>query len=163
MGLNVFDIVTFIIVALTEIWLVGDMVVKMARDNVQIFTKSSPLLFPFLLSIVLGICLIMLSVRLFRDRINMVNENKTEETGESGTGISKLLITFLVILLIYTYFLPVFHFIIATMIFVFIAMVLVNETGQKLINKLLIPVIISITVVPLIYYVFYNIFDVVFP
>ncbi len=168
MGLNFFDVVTFIIVLLTEVWLIGDILIKVIKDNVEIFTKSSPMLFPFMLSVVLGFCLILLFVRLWKQRKialadKMGETQKAEGTPRVKMGISKIMIIFLILLLVYSYILPIFHFILATILYVIIGMILINEEEKKITRKIVKPVIIAVIAVPIIYYVFYNIFEVIFP
>ncbi|MCF8009310.1 MAG: tripartite tricarboxylate transporter TctB family protein [Halanaerobiales bacterium] len=170
MGLNIFDKISFLLVFITEALLVGDIAYKVGFDDFQIFTKDSPLLFPFLLSIILGICVVFLFIRLYNKMMESKDKqkiNKQEDTsiifGSSDNKISKSLIIFLLIFIIYSIFLPMFHFLIATIIFVFITMTILNESQESIKKKALKSLAISIVAVPLIYYIFYNVFEVVFP
>jgi len=144
-----------------------DIINKYSQQNIKIFSIESPILFPFLLGLHLLINF-MLELRAEIKNRPTKAENIVEKMGEKaivenkqGKEILTILI-FTAISLIYMYILPIFHFIIATSIYMFLIMFIANNR-DNILQRLVKSAIWTAITIPIIYYIFYGIFDVILP
>lgn len=130
------------------------------QDN-DLLSIESPLIFAFLVGIVIFICLIITIVGEFRE----IRENK-----ESYQVFNREANAELVRVAVYSFSLFVFvslfkyiHFNVSTAIFMFIGMFLLNNAKESILKKAYKAFGATLITVPLLYLVFHEIFKVMLP
>jgi magnesium-transporting ATPase (P-type) len=130
-------------------------------DNIKLFTPDSPLIFAFLVGVVLIICIAITMV----GEIAKIKANTQSQEAGIWNKYRELIKVFLFIVLIlsYAYFLRILHFRAATTIFLAISMYALNIIKEKQVNKMLKSAAAAAITVPVFYYIFSGIFKVLLP
>ncbi len=151
--------ISLIIFVIIEALIIFDIVNKTVNEDVVIFSKRSPILFPFLIAVIIGGSLLVYFVRLFLNRKSVTKDLDSHISRESVL----LVVGNLAALLLYAFLLPKLHFMATTILYMFLVMVFINDTKDRVGKKFFKAILISVILVPVIYYVFANVFNVVFP
>lgn len=163
-----YRVISLLFVVLVIIVIYLDLNRKYFQQGIKLFTIDSPLVFPFLVFFTLIINFIFELKNEIKKILKYFSFSKTSDTIQHSTQSiipSKELVdilVFTIISLIYVYILPIFHFIIATSLYMFCIMVIENKS-DRFINKLTKSVLATAITIPLIYYIFYGIFEVILP
>ncbi len=163
-----YKVISLLFIALIIIIICFDISGKYFQQNINLFTVDSPLIFPFLILLTLTICFLFE----LRSEINNIFEyfiyprtNDLNQKGKQNKIKNEELLDifiFIIISVAYVYVLPKFHFILATSLYMFCLMIVVNES-DKFVYKLAKSALATAITIPIIYYVFYGIFDVILP
>jgi hypothetical protein len=133
----------------------------LVSEEINLFAIDSPLLFAFLIGITMLICFIITVLGEFKaDRTaNKAPEDSTEEV------LIELRNVFLYTLGIFIYSLLVrkLHFMLASIAFLSVTMIMLNTNEGKIASKAGKAAVASIFTVPILYYVFHGIFNVMLP
>jgi hypothetical protein len=163
-----YRVISLLFVALVITIVYFDISGKYFQQGIKLFTVDSPLIFPFLVFFTLIINFIFELRNEIKKILNFFSYSKTQDVLQKNSNNiiqTKELVDifiFTVISIIYVYILPRFHFIIATSLYMFVIMVVVNES-DKFVYKLIKSALATAITIPLIYYVFYGIFEVILP
>ncbi|MDD3655236.1 MAG: tripartite tricarboxylate transporter TctB family protein [Atribacterota bacterium] len=163
-----YRVISLLFVALVITIVYFDISGKYLQQGIKLFTVDSPLIFPFLVFFTLIINFIFELRNEIKKILNFFSYSKTQDVLQKNSNniiqTKELLDIFIftVISIIYVYILPRFHFIIATGLYMFVIMVVVNES-DKFVYKLTKSALATAITIPLIYYVFYGIFEVILP
>lgn len=138
-----------------------DLFKLMFVSKIKLFDLNSPLIFGFI--VVIGL-LVFLVLSFLSDRKNKRAAAASAEEKETAveTGELKKIVLYVLGLILYIILLPRLHFIAATLIFMAVVVFLLNE-AQNFTRKLLTAVVSAAIFVPVVYYVFYGIFNVILP
>lgn len=163
-----YKVTSILFVALIIIIIGFDISGKYFQQNIKLFTVDSPLIFPFLIFFTLVLCFIFeLRDEIVKDLKYFFHSRTNDLIQISIKSIIQRkelldIFVFTIISIVYVYILPRFHFTLATSLYMFCIMVVVNES-DKLVHKLTKSALATAVTIPLIYYVFYGIFDVILP
>jgi len=129
-------------------------------SKIELFDLYSPLIFCFLVAFGLLFFLVLS----FVGDLKQKQAAAKEEEKEVAVDVEELkrIILYVLGLIIYIMLLPRLHFVAATLIYMAIIVFLLTE-ATAFTTKLLRAVISSIIFVPVVYYIFYGIFNVVLP
>ncbi len=150
---------SIIIVAAVCLLTFGDIGYFVFTQGIPLLTVDSPIIFPFLICMVLLICLISIAVR--EIRIWTARKGSDKDDAEIIKDLKAVVIYF-VGTVVYIMLLKNLHFILGTIIYIFAVMFLLHESNRfvERVYKILIPCLIT---VPIVYFVFNGIFDVILP
>jgi hypothetical protein len=149
--------VPYAFLVLVIILMFHNLFTMMFKSKIKLFEIRSPLIFCFIVAFGL---LVFLVLSIMDDIKNADNtENKSTFIEDEDL---KRIILYVIGLIVYVRLLPIFHFMTTTMIFMIIVTFLLNDS-KKVTHKLLQSIISSVILVPVVYYVFYEIFDVMLP
>lgn len=163
----VYRIISALFVTLVVAIIIFDMSGKYFQNNIAIFSITSPLIFPFLVLVVLFICTIFewgIIIKRIRQAINKLPQKETIQQTKSPFLKKEMLnmSIFIILSLLYILILPKLHFIYSTSIYMFCIMVVINEQ-DKLAVKAFKALLATAITIPIIYYIFYGIFVVILP
>ncbi|MBN2395386.1 MAG: tripartite tricarboxylate transporter TctB family protein [Candidatus Atribacteria bacterium] len=163
----VYKIISLLFVGLIITITYIDISGKYFQQNIDIFTVNSPLIFPFLVFLTLFIGFIFELRAMIKEVLPILSHNKNDrKIGQNKNLIQSKetfhIFSFIVISLIYVYILPRLHFNLATSIYMFCIMIIINEKDQ-FISKLIKAFIATGVTIPVIYYIFYEVFEVILP
>ncbi|MBY8988814.1 MAG: tripartite tricarboxylate transporter TctB family protein [Candidatus Lokiarchaeota archaeon] len=162
----IINIMALLLTFIIEVAMVFDIVRIMVVRDIKIFSVDSPLIFSFFISIILGVCFIFVLVQEIskylakKRKKGMISTNTKKITKDKN--IIKVVIFFIGTIL-YVYLLPGLHFFMGTIIYMFLVMLLLNDSEEKITSKIGKLFFISIIVLPIIYFIFSNIFNVLLP
>lgn len=130
-----------------------------SKDGIELFSVESPLVYPTLIGVSMLICWILTIIKEIR------NADQKKSQAESKELIHDVLVAlgFVVGVLVYTLVIDIIGFMVGTILFLIIGMVLMNYDELKLINRIKSAAIVSCITVPLLYYVFHEVFRVMLP
>ncbi len=129
------------------------------NDGIELFSTTSPLIFPFLIGIVMLVCLIS---TIFVEMKKSKEENKDETSDEFLYDLKKVVIYTLGVIA-YALVIKKIGFLVGTGVYLIIAMSYMNYEEQKIEKKAGRAAIVSFVAVPLLYFIFYKIFHVMLP
>ncbi|MBP8717971.1 MAG: tripartite tricarboxylate transporter TctB family protein [Candidatus Atribacteria bacterium] len=162
-----YRVISLLFVGLVIIIVGIDISGKYFQQGIALFSIDSPLIFPLLIFLTLVISLIF-ELRTEIKKILSISSHYRKEQGiekDKDLFQTKNIINifiFIVISLVYIYILPELHFIAATSLYMFCIMVVINDT-DKIFFKLAKAFLATGITIPIIYYVFYDIFGVILP
>lgn len=159
---KVIDLISFLFVVIICTIIFGNLGTLIFIKKIRLFSIDSPLVFAFLVGIVLLICLVITIVK-ERPKTGGKRIESDVNSNEDKYGEYKTVICFVVGLFIYVQLLKVLHFRLGTTVYMLIAMFLLNTSNYKRINKLVKAVAATLVTVPLLYFVFNGIFNVMLP
>ncbi len=130
-----------------------------SNNGIELFSVTSPLVFPFLIGVTISICWI---ITLITEIKNSPEKRQYAESKEllHDVGVA---ITYIIAVLIYSAVIGKIGFIIGTIIFLIIGMVFMNFDEANMVKKIGKAAIVSCVTVPLLYYVFHEVFRVMLP
>lgn len=154
------DIFVYAIVASIIAIILGSIVNWVNKDGLVLFETTSSLVFPFMIGIAL---LIILILTIISDlRFAAKNHDSSENKGELAHDVL-LAGLYAGGVLIYTVVVPILGFIVGTIIFLALIMILMNYEEINLKKRALKAVVVSAVAVPVLHYVFYEVFKVMLP
>lgn len=155
------DLVVFIFLALLCGFILFSIVDCVINQNIELFSISSPLVFALLVGILLVIFLI---ITIYQDLKSdkKVEENREESSKELLYDI-KIAVIFTIGVLLYTLLLKHIGFMIASIIFMLISMAVLNTDDASMWKKLIKGSIVSVIIVPVLYFIFHELFNVMLP
>jgi hypothetical protein len=149
--------VPHIFLALVIVSMFYNLYTMMFKSKIKLFDIRSPLIFCFIVAFGLLVFLVLA----FISDIRKVDNTESKSTFIEDEDLKRV-IFFVIGLIIYVRLLPVLHFTTTTIIFMIIVTFLLNDV-TKVTKRLLQSIISSVILVPVVYYVFYEIFDVMLP
>jgi hypothetical protein len=141
--------------------MIASLAVFVLADGKKLFSLTSPLVYAFLVSVLLVVFLV----------INIVQElrRRKQAAGKESVSKAELLQELQVVglytagLLLYVFLLRYLHFLIGSLIFLALGMFVLNKTKASMGRKALFAGVASVITVPILYVVFSIIFDVILP
>lgn len=127
--------------------------------GIDLFSVSSPLVFPFLICISMLICWF---ITIYSD-IKSAHKKIYEESPKELLHDIGIVIVFIIGVLIYTAVIGKVGFIFGTILFLIVTMVFMNYDEPKMAVKIKNAAIVSFVTVPLLYYIFHEVFRVMLP
>jgi len=163
----VYRMVSILFITLVVAIIFFDVGGKYFKNDMAIFSITSPLIFPFLVLVVLLVCIIFewgIVIKKVRQAINLRRRKESHQQAKNLYFRKEIIdmVVFIILSLIYIFLLPKLHFIYATSIFMFSLMVAINDQDKFIIKTLKALLATGITI-PVIYYIFYGIFGVILP
>lgn len=160
------NISVLIVIFTIEVAMVFDMARIMVVRDIKIFSVDSPLIFSFLISIILGACFIFVLAQEISKYLAMKREKTITPTNMEKIikhkNITKFIIFFIGTIL-YVYLLPTLHFFVGTIVYMFLMMLLLNDSEERITSKICKSFFISLIYLPVLYFIFSNIFNVLLP
>lgn len=158
-GLRWIDWLVIIIVGIIICSMLININELVVSKNIDLFSVTSPLVFPFLIGISMLICWF---VTIYSD-IKTVHKKTYEESSKELLYDIGIVIVYIIGVLIYIAVIGKIGFIFGTIIFLIIAMVFMNYDEPKVAVKIRNAAIVSFITVPVLYYVFHEVFRVMLP
>ena len=134
----------------------------MDTRNMALFSVTSPLIFPFLI----GIALLVFIALTFISDLRGVKKSEDEDEENDGERLSLdvgMAVLYAVGVIAYTYVIRRVSFVPGSIAFLVIAMAIMNYEEQKIGLRIGKATIVSLVAVPVLYYVFHSIFNVMLP
>jgi hypothetical protein len=128
------------------------------NDGIELLSVYSPLVFPFLIGITLLICWVLTII----NEIRIVGNEQSQDSKELMYDIS-IAVIYIFGVLIYSFVIGKVGFIIGSVLFLIIGMVFMNFDESNMIIRIRNAAAVSCITVPLLYYVFHEIFKVMLP
>lgn len=152
--------VPYILLIVVIVAMLYDLFRMMFVSKIELFDLYSPLIFCFL--VVLGLLIFL--VLSFLSDLKKNKETATKEEKETAVETEELkrMVLYVLGLILYIILLPRLHFILTTIIFMALVVFLLDEAAALNV-KFLRAVVSAIVFVPVVYYVFNGIFDVILP
>lgn len=130
------------------------------KDGMKLFETTSSLVFPFLIGVALFIFLILTIISDYRNAY----EEKNDGEDKNDLGHDVLMAGIYAIgVLIYAFVVPILGFIIGTIVFLAIIMILMNYEETNIGKKAIRAFAVSAVTVPVLHFVFYQVFKVMLP
>ncbi|WP_312815794.1 tripartite tricarboxylate transporter TctB family protein [Sedimentibacter sp.] len=126
--------------------------------GIELFSVTSPLIFPFLVGVTLLVCWILTIIKGIK---NAVTTNKDD----SKELLHDMVVAIIYIIGVLTYSLVIdkIGFILGSILFLITGMVFMNYDEEKYSKKIINAAIVSCITVPVLYYVFHEVFKVMLP
>lgn len=128
------------------------------NKGIELFSVYSPLVFPTLVGVSLLVFWLLTIILDLRKGI----ESTDEESGELAQDIV-LAIVYVIVILIYALIIKKLGFMAGSILFLIIGMIYMNYDEGKLFIRIRNATIVSCITVPLLYYIFYEVFRVMLP
>lgn len=154
------DLAIYVLTGAVVAIIFGSIINWVNIDGILVFETTSPIVFPFLIGVAMLIFLLLTIISDYR------NAAKTKDSGEDKEGLAHDVLLAAVYaggVLLYTVLVPVFGFIIGTIAFLATLMVLMNYEELNFKKKAMRAVAVSVVTVPVLHFVFYEIFMVMLP
>jgi len=162
----IIDIIALLLTFIIEVAMVFDIVRIMVVRDIKIFSVDSPLIFSFFISIILGVCFIFVLVQEISKHLAKKTKKGIISTNTKKITKEKNIIKFILFFIgtiLYVYLLPSLHFFRGTIIYMFLAMILLNDSEERIASKAGKLFLISIIALPVIYFIFSTMFNVLLP
>ncbi|MGD9568777.1 MAG: tripartite tricarboxylate transporter TctB family protein [Sedimentibacter sp.] len=153
------DWLVFIIVGFIIGFMLFSIMDIVNNKGIALFSTESPLVFPFLIGVAMLVCWIL---TIILDVKKAGAKHTAEESKELLHDILVALV-YVVGVLIYTVVIDIIGFLIGTILFLIIGMVCMNYEESKIVMRIRNAAIVSCITVPLLYYVFHEVFKVMLP
>lgn len=130
-------------------------------EKINLFAIDSPLLFAFLIAMTMLICFVITICKEFK-----AGKSSKESSGEPAAETDKELLSVVLYVagvFLYSMLVRYLHFMFGSVIFLSIAMIIMNTDKAKVVLKAGKAVIAAILTIPVLYYVFHGIFNVMLP
>lgn len=127
------------------------------KDGIELFSVTSPLVFPFLVGITLLVSWIITVIK------DITGENIAKESSKDLFHEITVAVIFIIGVLIYALVIKKIGFIVGSIIFLSIIMVFMNYDEVKMAKRVTRAAIVSCVTVPLLYFVFHEVFKVMLP
>ena len=163
-----YRVISLLFVIMICVIIYSDLSGKYYNQNIRLFTVDSPLIFPLLVFVTLLICVVFELKSEVKKNLEYFSKSKAsngiKQHVKNMIQIKELfdIAIFTIVSIIYVYVLPRLHFIIGTGIYMFIIMILYNDS-ENMGFKLTKAALATIITIPLVYYVFNGIFKVILP
>lgn len=135
----------------------------MDTRDMALFSTTSPLIFPFLIGSALLVFLILTVLSDIRQSKNVEIVNENEEDDKDLTADVGMAVLYSVGVIVYTFVIRRISFLPGTILFLVIAMALMNYEELKTVKRISKAAMVSLVAVPVLYFVFYRIFNVMLP
>lgn len=129
-------------------------------NGIELFTVTSPLIFPFIVFLGMLICWILTIIKETKKAIRS-EENETEKKALNAN--IKTAGIYAIGVLAYIFVIDKIGFLYGSIFFLILAMVYMNYDDTKMIVKIKSATIVSVIAVPTLYFIFYKVFNVILP
>lgn len=156
------DLLVIAIVGLVVAFILLSILDFVNKDGIELFSVTSPLVFPFLVGVTLLVCWILTLIK----EIKNAGAKKSEESPNEPNEVlhdTIIAVIFIIGVLIYAVLIKKIGFIIGSILFLSIIMVLMNYDESKMLKRVGKAAIVSCVAVPLLYFVFHEVFKVMLP
>lgn len=150
-------IISLVFVGLVCVILFASIRKFVIEDRIVLFSVGSPLIFAFLIGVVLLLCFVS---TIYKEKSMFKKDAKA--TTDNYEDLKKVFL-FSVIILSYVYTLYILGFLVGTVIYLTLTMYGLNTSKEKITNKIMKAVVVSIVTVPIFSYVFGGIFNIMLP
>ena len=150
-------VLSLLIILVFCVLAIYDIVHIMTVKNIPLVSIDSPLVFYSLLTLVITV----LTIYVVIDEARKGNISFSASR-EIKTELKKVIV-YALGTMVYIYLLRKLHFTKATLLFVFVVIMVLNNTDKNLLTKVLKSAISACITVPILYYVFHGIFQVILP
>ncbi len=133
-------------------------IVNFVNSGIELLSVYSPLVFPFLVGISMLICWILTIVFDIKRGGIKPDEDSKELLHDIGVTF-----TYVIAVLIYALVIRKLGFMIGTILFLAIGMIFMNYDERNMGKRVLSATLVSCITVPLLYYVFHEVFKVMLP
>lgn len=158
--IKVIDLTIYLFIGAVVTTILGSIFNWVNKDGIKIFETTSPLIYPFLIGAAMFIFLVS---TIISDLRNISKEETSKEhKGELAHDVLMAAV-YAGGVLIYSIVVPKLGFIVGTIVFLVITMMIMNYEELNLGKKALKAVVISSATVPVLHFVFYEIFKVMLP
>lgn len=129
------------------------------NQGIELISTESPLVFPFLIGVTLLVCWILTII------LDIKKANAKQSFEESKELLHDIIVAFIFVIgvLIYTVVIDIIGFMVGTILFLIIGMAFMNYDESKIVIRIRNAAIVSCITVPLLYYVFHEVFKVMLP
>lgn len=135
----------------------------MNTRDMALFSTTSPLIFPFLIGAALLVFIVLTVLSDLRGlKKTDIEDDNEEEYMDITVDVGKALL-YSVGVIAYTYVIRKISFLPGTILFLIIAMVIMNHEELMITKRFGKAAMVSVVAVPLLYYIFYKIFNVMLP
>jgi len=134
--------------------------------NVKLFSVDSPIIFPFLVLLVLAVLIgtnIANETKIKRYAMKSTEDNVQMKPKEDVIKQFKIVVLFTAINIIFVLLLPYFHFLVGSFIFMVLEMILLNTNIKSFIRRFTLAGIAGLITVPALYFVFNGVFQIMLP
>jgi len=134
--------------------------------NVKLFSVDSPIIFPFLVLLVLAVLIgtnIANETKIKRYDVKSIEENLQMKPKEDVIKQFEIVVLFTAINIIFVLLLPYFHFLVGSFIFMVLEMILLNTNIKSFIRRFTLAGIAGLITVPALYFVFNGVFQIMLP
>jgi uncharacterized membrane protein YhaH (DUF805 family) len=128
------------------------------KDGIELFSVTSPLVFPFLVGITLLVSWIITIIKDIKDAGSRTRESSKEVLHEVSIAV-----IYILGVLVYALIIKKIGFIVGSILFLSIIMVFMNYDEVKMLNRVGKAAIVSCVAVPFLYFVFHEVFKVMLP
>lgn len=132
-------------------------IVGFVNSGIELFSVYSPLVFPFLIGVSMLVCW-LLTIVLELKKGAKSSENSKELLHDIGVACF-----YVIAVLIYALVIRKLGFMVGTIIFLAVGMIFMNYDEEKMGKRVINAAIVSCITVPLLYYVFHEVFKVMLP
>lgn len=129
------------------------------NNGIELFSVTSPLVFPFLIGVTILICWI---ITIIKD-IKSATEKRSHAESKELLHDVGVAIMYIIAVLTYSVVIGNIGFMIGSIVFLIIGMVFMNFDEDKVVKKIGKAAVVSCVTVPLLYYVFHEVFRVMLP
>jgi predicted membrane channel-forming protein YqfA (hemolysin III family) len=157
------DFVIYLFIGAIGIFVMISIKTWMDTRDMELFSTTSPLIFPFLIGSALLVFLILTvfsDIRKSKDN-DAVNEN--EEDDKELTLDVGMAVFYSIGVVVYTFVIRKISFLPGTILFLVIAMGMMNYEELKTGHRIGKATVVSLIAVPILYFVFYKVFNVMLP
>ena len=141
--------------------MIASLAVFVLVDGKKLFTLTSPLVYAFLVAVLLVVFLTLNFTQELKRRKRAAE--KASGSSVESLGELRLVGLYTAGLLLYVWLLRYLHFLIGSCIFIALGMFALNRTSAKIGRKVLFAGVATVITVPILYVVFSIIFDVILP
>lgn len=157
--INMISIVIIAVVCVMAFWDIGNFIFA---QGIPLLTVDSPIIFPFLISMVLLACFLPIVIGEIKSWAAGKTSSQDNQDNAEIIKDLKAVVVYFIGTVVYIMLLKNLHFILGTILYIFTVMFLLHESNRYIerIYKIIIPCLVTI---PVIYFVFNGIFKVILP
>jgi hypothetical protein len=154
------DYLVFAFIGLVIFFIMSSIFGWVTNNGIELFTVDSPLIFPFLVGAAMFVSLV---ATIALDLLRYRNVQKDEEKSKELFNDLKMVMIYVLGVLAYCLTIEKIGFVVGTVIFLIIGMVFMNYDEMTVVKKIRNAAIVSCIAVPVLYFIFYKVFNVMLP
>lgn len=153
------DWLVFAIVGFVVFFILSSIAGFVYNDGIELLSVYSPLVYPFLIGVTLLVCWVLTFIK----DIKTAKNNKFDELSKELIHDVGIAVIFIIGVLIYTFVIKKIGFIIGSIVFLIIGMVFMNYDESRWMIRIRNAAVVSCITVPLLYFIFHEVFKVMLP
>lgn len=159
--IRLLDKMVFIFIALICGYIFINIANLMIKSDIELFSIDSPLIFALIVGFSIFILLIITVLKELKN--SKEYDKQGREESKEIFGEIKIAVIFILIIIVYTVLLRKLGFVLCSVIFMILGMTVLNSDDIKLINKIIKASTVSLIAVPVLYFIFHEVFHVMLP